>query len=38
MIGTLQSGALMTVTVNNGPTNLLGDNSDGTNLRPNRPT
>jgi hypothetical protein len=35
MIGTLQSGSPFGVLVLNGPTNLLGDNSDGTNLRPN---
>jgi hypothetical protein len=33
MIGTLQSGSPFGVTVLNGPTNLLGDNSDGTILR-----
>lgn len=32
-IGTLQSGSPFGVTVLNGPTNLLGDNSDGTILR-----
>ena len=35
MIGTLQSGSPFGVTVLNGPTNLLGDNSDGTILRAN---
>lgn len=35
MIGTLQSGSPFGVTVLNGPTNLRGDNSDGTILRAN---